>query len=62
MNLFEGITVDHGNGVICLVVVPYQFGFCCDELNPDLWCCCCEFVHLFLHVLVSAKEQYGITA
>ena len=32
LNLFQGIAVDYGNGVACLVVVPHQFVFCCVEL------------------------------
>ena len=35
LNVFQSITVVsvvYGDGVICLVAVPHQFGFCCVEL------------------------------
>ena len=35
LNVFQSITVGYvvyGDGVICLVVDPHQFGFCCVEL------------------------------
>ena len=31
LNLFLSITIDYGNGVFCLVVVPRQFDFCIVE-------------------------------